>query len=143
MEIAGAHAGRHVSAGEGGDEFAAHWRPRAICADIAGAVREVEVGERMSVIEVRAPGLLTTVQDLGREGYGPMGVSASGAADPVALRIGNRLAGNGEGAAALEMTLLGGTVVFPERAVVALTGSEFGATLDDEPVEMWKSVEIR
>jgi len=97
----------------------------------------------MSLIEVRAPGLLTTVQDLGREGFGPMGVSASGAADPVALRIGNRLVGNAEGAAGLEMTLLGGTFVFPERAVVALTGSEFGATLDDEPVEMWKSVEIR
>jgi len=97
----------------------------------------------MSLIEVRAPGLLTTVQDLGREGFGPVGVSASGAADPVALRIGNRLVGNPEGAAGLEMTLLGATFVFPERAVVALTGSEFGATLDDEPVEIWKSVEIR
>ena len=97
----------------------------------------------MSLIEVRAPGLLTTVQDLGREGFGPMGVSASGAADPVALRIGNRLVGNAEGAAGLEMTLLGGTFVFPERAVVALTGSDFGATLDNEPVEMWKSVEVR
>jgi antagonist of KipI len=97
----------------------------------------------MSLIEVRAPGLLTTVQDLGREGFGPMGVSASGAADPVALRIGNRLVGNAEGAAGLEMTLLGGTFVFPERAVVALTGSDFGATLDDQPVEMWKSVEVR
>ncbi len=97
----------------------------------------------MSLIEVRAPGLLTTVQDLGREGFGPMGVSASGAADPVALRIGNRLVENAEGAAGLEMTLLGGTFGFLERAVVALTGSEFGATLDNEPVEMWKSVEIR
>ena len=97
----------------------------------------------MSLIEVRAPGLLTTVQDLGREGFGSMGVSASGAADPVALRIGNRLVGNAEGAAGLEMTLLGGTFGFPERAVVALSGSDFGATLDDQPVEMWKSVEIR
>ena len=60
-----------------------------------------------------------------------MGVSASGAADPVALRIGNRLVGNAEGAAGLEMTLLGGTFVFPERAVVALTGVDFGATLDN------------
>ncbi len=79
----------------------------------------------MSLIEVRAPGLLTTVQDLGREGFGPMGVSASGAADPVALRIGNRLVGNAEGAAGLEMTLLGGTFVFPEHAVIALTGARF------------------
>src|SRR2546429_7396157 len=68
----------------------------------------------MKVIEVLAPGLLTTVQDLGREGFGPMGVSPSGAADPVALRIGNRLVGNAAIAAALEMTLLGGTFLFPE-----------------------------
>jgi antagonist of KipI len=97
----------------------------------------------MSLIEVRAPGLLTTVQDLGREGFGPMGVSPSGAADPVALRIGNRLVGNAEGAAGLEMTLLGGTFVFPERAVVALTGANFGATLDNGTMEMWSSVEVQ
>ena len=97
----------------------------------------------MSLIEVRAPGLLTTVQDLGREGFGPMGVSPSGAADPVALRIGNRLVGNAEGAAGLEMTLLGGTFVFPERAVVALTGANFGATLDNGSIEMWSSLEVQ
>jgi len=97
----------------------------------------------MSLIEVQSPGLQTTVQDLGREGFGPMGVSPSGAADPIALRIGNRLVGNAEGAAALEMTLVGGTFLFPERSVVALTGSDFGATLDDVAVEMWASVEVR
>jgi antagonist of KipI len=96
----------------------------------------------MSLIEVRAPGLLTTIQDLGREGFGPMGVSASGAADPVALRIGNRLVGNAEGAAALEMTLIGGTFLFPERAVVALAGSDFAATLDGKCVAPWSSLEI-
>lgn len=91
----------------------------------------------MSVIEVQAPGLLTTVQDLGREGFGPLGVSPSGPADPLALRIGNRLVGNAEGAAALEMTLLGGTFAFPEGTCAALAGSDFGATLDGRPVEMW------
>jgi len=83
------------------------------------------------------------VQDLGREGYGPMGVSPSGAADPVALRIGNRLLDNPEGAPGLEMTLLGGTLVFPEHAIVALTGSDFGATLDDMPIDMWSSVDVQ
>jgi len=97
----------------------------------------------MSLIEVRAPGLLTTVQDLGREGFGPMGVSASGAADCIALRIGNRLVGNAEGAAGLEMTLLGGTFFFREAAVMALTGSDFAPTLDNVPVPAWSSVEIR
>ncbi len=97
----------------------------------------------MKWIEVRSPGLLTTVQDLGREGFGPMGVSASGATDPVALRIGNRLVGNAEGAAALEMTLMGGTLTFPDGAVVALAGSDFGASLDDARIEMWSSFEVR
>jgi len=97
----------------------------------------------LSAIEVLAPGLLTTVQDLGREGFGPMGVSASGAADAIALRLGNRLAGNPERAAGLEMTLLGGTFLFPEGGVIALTGSDFGATLDDNPVDLFASIEVR
>ena len=84
----------------------------------------------MSVIQVEAPGLLTTVQDLGREGFGPIGVSPSGAADPISLRLGNRLVGNLESAAGLEMTLLGGTFLFPQGGILALTGSDFGATLD-------------
>jgi antagonist of KipI len=96
----------------------------------------------MSVIQVEAPGLLTTVQDLGREGFGPMGVSPSGAADSISLRIGNRLVGNAEKEAGLEMTLLGGTFLFPDGAIVALTGSDFGATLDGAPVERWKSSEV-
>ena len=71
----------------------------------------------MSVLQVRSPGMFTTVQDLGRYGYGPIGVSPSGAADPIALRIGNLLVGNPESAAALEMTLIGGTFVFPGGAL--------------------------
>lgn len=89
----------------------------------------------MSVtIEVLSPGLLTTVQDLGREGFGPMGVSPSGAADPIALRIGNQLVGNPEGAAGLEMTLLGGVFQFQGACVATLTGSDFGANLDGTPL---------
>ncbi len=97
----------------------------------------------MRVIQVQEPGLFTTVQDLGREGFGPLGVSPSGAADPISLRIGNRLAGNAEGAAGLEMTLLGGTFLFPEGAQLALTGSDFGATLDGKPVELWVAFEAK
>jgi antagonist of KipI len=90
----------------------------------------------MGMIQVQEPGLFTTVQDLGREGFGPLGVSASGAADAISLRLGNRLVGNAEGAAGLEMTLLGGTFVFPEGALLALAGSDFGATLDGKPSEL-------
>ena len=96
----------------------------------------------MTSLVVESPGLLTTVQDLGRPGFGPLGVSPSGAADPVALRLGNLLVGNDPGAAALEMTLLGGTFAFSEDAVVALTGADFGATIDRRPVEMWAAHKV-
>jgi antagonist of KipI len=97
----------------------------------------------MSAILVQAPGMFTTVQDLGREGFGPMGVSASGAADPISLRIGNRLVGNPEGAAALEMTLIGGSFSFDRPAMVALTGADFGASLRGVRVPTWTSFEVQ
>ncbi len=91
----------------------------------------------MSSLIVESAGLLTTVQDLGRPGFGPLGVSPSGAADPVALRLGNLLVGNDPGGAALELTLLGGSFVFPDEAVIALTGADFGATIDGRAIETW------
>ena len=97
----------------------------------------------MPLIRVETPGLFTTVQDLGRPGYGPIGISASGAADPIALRLGNRLVDNPEGAAALEMTLLGGAFLFPEGARAALAGSDFGATLDGAPAPLWTALDIQ
>jgi antagonist of KipI len=89
------------------------------------------------VIRVELPGMMSTVQDLGREGFGPIGVSASGAADPIALRIGNRLLGNPEGAAAVELTLVGGVFRFETDTWMALTGSDFGASLDGESLTNW------
>ena len=89
----------------------------------------------MSSLLVESPGLQTTVQDLGRPGYGTIGVSPSGAADAVSLQIANLLVGNEAGAAALELTLTGGAYSFPEGAVIALAGSDFGATLDGRALE--------
>lgn len=96
----------------------------------------------MRTIHVEAPGLLTTVQDVGRPGCGILGVSASGAADAVALRLGNRLVGNPDTAPGLEMTLLGGAFSFSDRMVVALTGSDFGATLDGHTVPIWTTFDV-
>lgn len=96
----------------------------------------------MSTILVHAAGLFTTVQDLGREGFGPIGVSPSGAADRISLRIGNRLAGNPEGAAALEMTLVGGAFTFERATVIAVTGADFGPCLNGVTLPMWTSVQI-
>ena len=84
----------------------------------------------MSRIRVLSPGLQTTVQDLGRFGWAHFGVSASGAADALALRAANLLVGNAENSAALEMTLSGAELEFESAAVIALTGSDFGAGSD-------------
>ena len=62
-----------------------------------------------AALHVIEPGMLTTVQDLGRPGWTAVGVARGGAADTLSLRIGNRLVGNDDGDAALEMTLVGGT----------------------------------
>lgn len=78
------------------------------------------------------------MQDLGRFGWAHLGVSASGAADALALRAANLLVGNAGNAAALEMTLVGGAFEFAADAVVALAGSDFGAG-----IALWTAVEIR
>lgn len=91
----------------------------------------------MKLIHVLEPGFQTTVQDLGRYGYAQFGVSASGAADALALRAGNLLVGNAENAASLEMTLRGAALAFEAAAVIALTGSDFASGLP-----LWTAVEV-
>jgi len=75
---------------------------------------------------VREAGLLTTVQDLGRPGWGAIGIPAAGALDQEALRVANLLVGNPEGAAGLEITLLGPTLEARGRIDFAVAGGEFG-----------------
>jgi antagonist of KipI len=94
------------------------------------------------LIVVESAGLQTTVQDLGRPGFGPMGVSRSGAADPVALVIANRLVGNPPNTAALEMTLIGGRYRFESHACVAVAGASCPAKLDGVPVELWATLNV-
>lgn len=82
------------------------------------------------MIEIVQAGLLTTVQDLGRPGYAHLGVARSGALDPLALRLANRLVGNEESAAALETTLTGCTLRTDAAATVAVTGAPAEVTVD-------------
>jgi biotin-dependent carboxylase-like uncharacterized protein len=94
------------------------------------------------VIEVLEPGGLTTVQDLGRAGYASLGVPHSGAADVPALRLANRLVGNPENAAALEV-MLGGLVVRVTRATtLALTGAPCPATAGSRALGMLTPVSL-
>ncbi|WP_219462697.1 biotin-dependent carboxyltransferase family protein [Nonomuraea rhizosphaerae] len=75
------------------------------------------------MIEVRAPGPYATVQDLGRHGYAHLGVPSSGAADEASLCLANRLVGNPEAAAGIELTYGGARLAFRAGAWVAVTGA--------------------
>ena len=96
----------------------------------------------MSLSIIR-PGLLTTVQDLGRPGYQHLGVVLSGAMDALALRVANLLVGNAEGAAGLEITLLGPVIRFEADYLIALTGADLSPTLDDWPAPMHRPLAVR
>jgi biotin-dependent carboxylase-like uncharacterized protein len=97
----------------------------------------------MTAIAVIDGGLLTTVQDLGRFGYQQYGVPVSGAMDGWAFRAANRLAGNDENAAALEITLVGPVLRFDGAGMVALTGADLGALLDGRPLAVWQSSAVQ
>ena len=88
----------------------------------------------MSAVEVLAPGLQTTVQDLGRWGHQSIGVPVAGPMDPFAHRLANALAGNERGAATLEVTLQGPTLRFSDARTVAIAGAQFDLFLDDVQV---------
>lgn len=89
------------------------------------------------MIEVLRAGLCDLVMDQGRPGLGALGVPAGGAADPAALAAANRLVGNEDGAAGLEITFRGGALRFPHGALAALTGARFAATRSMEGAVRW------
>ena len=87
-----------------------------------------------NTFEVLSGGTQTSVQDYpGRLGYWAVGVPPSGPMDSRALRLGNRLLGNAEGCAALEITMSGPLLRFNTDAVVAITGAPIPLTLDGQP----------
>ena len=94
-------------------------------------------------LKVLKPGLLTTVQDLGRPGYFHLGIPVSGAMDRFSLRAANMLVGNDEGAAALEAVFMGPELAFEQDAVVAVTGADLPVKLDGEEQPGWTSFAVK
>ena len=94
-------------------------------------------------MKVRRPGLLTTVQDLGRHGYQRDGVSVGGAMDVMALRVANLLVGNPDGAAALEFALLGPTIEFTQGHLIAICGGRMSPVIGGKPVPEGRPVLVR
>lgn len=95
------------------------------------------------MLEVVKQGLETSVQDFpGRTGFWEQGIPPSGPFDMWSHRLGNLLAGNPEGAAALECQFLGPTLKFHRQAVVAVTGADMEPRLNGEPIPLWESVKV-
>ncbi|VFU09947.1 Urea carboxylase [Methylocella tundrae] len=95
-------------------------------------------------IDVLSGGTLSSVQDWpGRLGYWNVGVPPSGPMDDHHFRLANRIVGNLEGAAGLELTLRGPTLRFNLDTIIALTGARMSATLDGEPASYDEPIEVR
>jgi biotin-dependent carboxylase-like uncharacterized protein len=97
----------------------------------------------MEAIELIRPGILSSIQDLGRFGFQEYGISTSGAMDKFALRVANLLVGNDEGEAAVEMTVLGPELRVINNVTAAFTGAAFAPRVNGDPIPMWQSLLLR
>jgi antagonist of KipI len=90
------------------------------------------------VFEVLQPGVLATIQDLGRPGWQRYGVGTAGAMDRFALQVANLLVGNPRGTAALEIGMGGLRLRCLQDWIVSVCGADLGASLP-----LWKSIRVR
>lgn len=92
-------------------------------------------------IDILSGGTQTTIQDLpGRQHYWNVGIPPSGPFDRLSFALGNRLLGNPENAAGLEMTVIGPTLKFSIARHVVVTGADIAVSLDDSPVPLWQVI---
>ncbi|MEH6988659.1 biotin-dependent carboxyltransferase family protein [Cytobacillus firmus] len=95
------------------------------------------------MIKVLKPGLLSSIQDLGRTGYQKFGVIASGAMDPFSHRMANLLSGNEENDPALEITMMGPTLTFEEDTLISICGGDLSPSINGQPIRTWRSVFVK
>lgn len=93
-------------------------------------------------LKVIQPGMLSTIQDIGRYGYQRYGMPTAGAMDTFALRAANALLGNDDNAACIEATVLGPRIEILADTTIAVTGANVSPRLDSEPIPMWQSVAV-
>lgn len=102
--------------------------------------------EEMMGLEILSAGPMTTIQDLGRQGFGDKGYRRCGACDKYAMRLANLLAWNlakGDNSPVLEFTLSGGKIRFLENCLFALTGGDMEPKLDGRTIPMYRTVLAR
>lgn len=97
----------------------------------------------MTTLLIHEPGMLITIQDMGRIGSQKYGVIASGSMDTWSARIANLLVENPETEAVLEMTFLGPKIEFTENTLIAVTGGDMNPMVDGIPLPMNRPVYLR
>lgn len=89
-------------------------------------------------IFIKKAGILTTVQDLGRNGFRRFGINQNGAMDKTAVRLINSLLATDENASVIEMHFPAAEILFEEAAEFSLGGADFAANLNGERIENWR-----
>ena len=89
------------------------------------------------------PGLLDTIQDMGRNGVGNWGINPGGAMDSYAAQVGNLLVGNDVHEAVLEIHFPGPQILFEQNTLIAITGGDFSPMINDEFIPRWQPVVVR
>jgi len=97
----------------------------------------------MEGFKVIKSGIFDTIQDLGRFGFQQYGMPVSGAMDSHALRIGNRLLGNKENEAGIEISTPGLSLEVLNQTVITITGANFNPTINSSPAPMWETIEVK
>lgn len=94
-------------------------------------------------LKVLVPGLFSTIQDLGRIKYRKFGITTSGVMDDFALRIGNRLVGNKQNEAGIELTVIGGEYLIMQDCIISITGGNLNPQVDGKNILMWESIFLK
>jgi len=94
------------------------------------------------MIEVVEGGLLTTVQDIGRNGYLRFGVPESGAMDKFSFRAANILVGNTQDAACIEMVIIGPSLKILDNLTISLTGADLTPKINGSSIPLWESIDV-
>lgn len=95
------------------------------------------------MITVLQPGLLSTIQDEGRQDYLAYGLPRAGVMDRYASRMANLLCGNPLSAAVIEMTMMGGSFRFEQPCRIAICGGEMGPSLNNAMIAQWKAFDVK
>lgn len=101
------------------------------------------MSEPVAVLEIIQPGALTSIQDLGRKGYQRLGIAEAGAMDTISFVAANRLVGNPDNAAGLEVTIVGPKMKCLSDIIFGLTGADLSAHLDEVPLTPGRCYEAR